>query len=89
MCKRDQDYSRRKFLKLATCATLLLPVTLIATDRALAQSKAPKSSVQYQDSPKDGQKCGDCQFFTAPDGCQVVEGPISPDGWCSLFSGKK
>ena len=89
MCKRDHDISRRRFLKLATCATVLLPVALIATDRVFAQSKAPKSAVQYQDSPKEGQKCGDCQYFTAPGSCQLVEGSISPSGWCSLFTGKK
>lgn len=85
MSKGDQKITRREFLKLSGCSLALLPVALIATDRATAQGKATKEAVQYQDTPKNGQKCVDCQFFTAPDGCQVVEGKISPEGWCSLF----
>ncbi|MGL6159237.1 high-potential iron-sulfur protein [Microbulbifer sp.] len=85
MNERDQNIGRRKFLKLCGCSLALLPVALIATDRAVAQGKAKKEAVQYQDTPKNGQKCADCQLFTPPDGCQVVEGKISPEGWCSLF----
>ena len=85
MSNTPRDLSRRKFLKLTGCATALIPVAIITTDRAAAQGKASKEAVQYQDSPKSGQKCADCQFFTAPDACQVVEGKISPNGWCSLY----
>lgn len=85
MSQNRRNISRRKFLKLGGGAAVLLPLALIATDRAVAQGKASKEAVQYQESPKNGQKCGDCQFFTSPDACQVVEGKISPNGWCSLF----
>jgi hypothetical protein len=44
--------------------------------------------VKYQDSPKDGQKCSDCLYFQAPSGCGVVDGTISPNGWCSLYNKK-
>ncbi|MEW5251309.1 high-potential iron-sulfur protein [Microbulbifer sp. 2201CG32-9] len=77
---------RRKFLKLTGCSLALLPVAIIASSRdTLAQGKASKEAVQYQETPKNGQKCKDCQFWTEPNGCQVVEGEISPEGWCSLF----
>lgn len=85
MSNQQRDISRRKFLKLSGCAAALIPAAMIATDRVAAQGKASKEAVQYQDSPKNGDKCVDCQFFTAPNGCQVVEGDISPDGWCSLY----
>ncbi|WP_237058048.1 high-potential iron-sulfur protein [Microbulbifer sediminum] len=89
MSDEKRDISRRKFLKLSGCAAILVPAAIIATDRAMAQGKASKDSVKYQDSPKDGQKCKDCQFFTEPNACQVVEGEISPEGWCNLYVKKQ
>ncbi|MFC6634749.1 high-potential iron-sulfur protein [Microbulbifer taiwanensis] len=88
MSKRDQEITRREFLKLSSCSLALLPVALIATDRSVAQTKAKKEAVQYQDTPKNGQKCVDCVLFEPPEGCKVVEGKISPEGWCSLFAPK-
>lgn len=85
MSRENQSITRRNFLKLSGCSLALLPAALIVTDRTVAQGKATKEAVQYQDSPKNGQKCDDCRFFEAPEGCQVVEGKISPQGWCSLF----
>ena len=55
---------------------------------ALAQGKATKEAMHYQDRPKDGQQCATCiQFIPgakpgASGECQIVEGPISPNGWC-------
>jgi len=55
---------------------------------ALAQGKARKQDMHYQDRPKDGQQCATCiQFIPgqkpgASGECQIVEGPISPEGWC-------
>lgn len=56
---------------------------------AAAAGKAPQASVQYQTKPKGEQKCGQCQHFIAgSNSCKLVEGTISPDGWCSLFAKK-
>jgi len=88
MNKRTQDIARRKFLKMCGSSLALLPVAMIATDRTVAQGKAKKEAVQYQDTPKNGQKCADCVLFEPPQGCKVVEGKISPEGWCSLFVAK-
>jgi len=54
--------------------------------KALAQQKVTKELSQYQDTPKDGQKCSECTFFEPPKGCKVVEGDISPEGWCQLWN---
>jgi hypothetical protein len=63
--------------------------------KALAQAgKAKKSAMKYQDKPKDGKDCDDCiQFIPgktakSPGTCKVVEGPISPSGWCMVFQAK-
>ena len=53
-------------------------------------AKLPQSSpaVAYQPSPKDGHQCDGCTLFKAPDSCQVVDGTISPTGWCKLWAKK-
>lgn len=54
-----------------------------------AAGKAPQASVQYQTKPKGEQKCGKCQHFIAESNtCKLVDGQISPEGWCQLFSQK-
>jgi len=51
--------------------------------------KMSQASVQYQTQPKGEQKCGGCLHFIAEsNACKLVEGPISPDGWCSLWAQK-
>jgi high potential iron-sulfur protein len=58
---------------------------------ALAQAKATKQAMQYQDQPKNGQRCDTCMQFiagpqaNAPGTCKVVDGPISPSGWCVAY----
>ena len=58
------------------------------TGRAAAQQKLAQNIVQYQDKPKDGHQCSQCLQFVAPDSCKVVDGKISPQGWCVAFVAK-
>jgi hypothetical protein len=88
----DKKISRRTLLKGAAVVTgALLASTL--TDKARA-AKSSKAAVKYQDKPNDGQQCSSCQFFIpgkspkASGTCQVVEGSISPQGWCTEYSKK-
>jgi hypothetical protein len=79
--------SRRSILR---GAVLLAGGTLagvIQVRPAYAQ-KAAKAEMKYQDSPKDGQKCVDCVYFKQPNTCGVVEGTISPNGWCVMYNKK-
>ena len=79
--------SRRLVLKKATLVAGLAAAPWAGT--ALAQSgKATKEAMHYQDRPKDGQQCATCiQFIPgakpgASGECQIVQGPIHPNGWC-------
>jgi len=54
--------------------------------RGWAQAKVSKEAAHYQDTPKDGMICADCRNFRPPNACQLVEGTISTDGWCSFYS---
>jgi hypothetical protein len=52
---------------------------------AIAQTKAAKSMVPYQDTPHQGQSCATCLQFEPPSGCKVVEGAVSAAGWCKVY----
>jgi hypothetical protein len=57
--------------------------------RAFAQgagNKMSKQQAQYQDQPNGMQACATCTLFEDPDRCKVVEGDISPDGWCKAYA---
>jgi len=44
-----------------------------------------KASVGYQSHPKGSQSCANCKLFVPSSSCMVVEGAISPHGWCRLW----
>ena len=78
--------SRRALLGSTTA--LAAAMTLAATGSSRAQQKMSKQTAQYQDSPKGDQKCEGCRFFVGGGSCRLVEGEISPNGWCRLFQPK-
>ena len=47
--------------------------------------KMSQAEAQYQATPRGGLSCVGCTFFRSPSSCQVVEGEVSPTGWCRLF----
>jgi hypothetical protein len=68
-------------------------IVLPALAGALAMGMAPadaadnKKQFHYQDKPgPGGKKCGGCRFFKAPNGCSIVTGTISPNGWCIAWA---
>jgi hypothetical protein len=38
--------------------------------------------MKYQDKPNGTSECDNCQHFQPPKSCAIVEGDISPKGWC-------
>lgn len=48
-------------------------------------AKLSKAIARYQTEPSGEQRCAGCAHFVAPNACRVVEGDISPDGWCTLW----
>jgi hypothetical protein len=59
--------------------------TLGATLPVPAQVKVSPIEAQYQDQPKGGLSCALCSLFRPPRSCEIVEGDISPNGWCRFF----
>jgi hypothetical protein len=70
--------------------TLALGAAAVATaiSPAKAQQKISQADAQYQGTPKEGQHCSLCLNFQQPGACSFVQGNISPNGWCQLFSPK-
>jgi hypothetical protein len=53
---------------------------------AYARQKLSKREAEYQDSPKDIRMCATCTLFEPPNSCQLVEGEVTPTGWCKVFA---
>jgi nitrous oxide reductase len=89
MKAKSMTLSRRQLLKSSVLAVGAAMVGIGATKRALAQpaAKAAKSAFQYQDKPKAGKKCANCSLYIpgAKGQCKVIEGDISPEGWCLAY----
>jgi hypothetical protein len=50
--------------------------------------KFTKAEVDFE-SPAGGKdQCRDCVHFEAPNRCEIVEGRIDPEDWCSRFRRK-
>jgi High potential iron-sulfur protein len=89
---KDSPMTRRSFV----AGAVMLPALagLLLAETTTAQAKASKTQFKYQSTPKNGQKCSGCRFFvagksaTANGTCQIVEGDISPNGWCTAYAKK-
>lgn len=55
---------------------------------APAQAKMTQKAAGYQDTPKADQKCSGCALFKTPNSCTLIDGSISPDGWCRFYAKK-
>jgi hypothetical protein len=85
----DGAVSRRNLLRGATVIAGGAAVLAASLAPAMAQSgKMSQQAAAYQTSPKNGQKCMDCSFFASPSSCKLVDGTISPAGWCKFFAKK-
>ena len=73
--------SRRNFIRSlagVTSTALLSPAT--------ASEKMTRQQAEYQDRPNGIYSCSLCTLFIKPNGCKVVEGEVSEDGWCKAFA---
>jgi anaerobic selenocysteine-containing dehydrogenase len=83
------DLSRRSFFKQITAYALGAALTVgLIPNLSFAQTKMTQKDAAYQDTPKGTKSCSNCSLFEAPSGCKIVEGKVSPQGWCSVFTPK-
>jgi hypothetical protein len=92
MKRLERSVSRRE----ALTGLIVLPALagFLASIPMPAAAKGSKAQFKYQSTPKNGQKCSGCKFFTAgktptaSGTCAVVDGSISPNGWCTAYTAK-
>jgi hypothetical protein len=70
------------------CAAAAIAIAGTATTARAAKMPQTSPAVAYQPTPKGAQQCDGCLLFQAPDACQMVDGKISPTGWCKLWAKK-
>jgi hypothetical protein len=75
---------RRDFIK--TIAGSVAGWPLVTYAQQARVEKLSKSQAQYQDSPRGIAMCATCTLFVAPRACKVVDGDISPNGWCKEYA---
>lgn len=84
--------SRRTLLKGVAALTGVAIVSSFGRNAGAAKSS--KAAMKYQDKPNGDEQCSACRFFIpgktlkAKGTCQVVEGSISPHGWCTAYTTK-
>jgi hypothetical protein len=86
MSEHDEQpaLSRRAVLRAAVVWTgTVLAATMVPDRTTLAQSKkVSKEAMKYQDKPNGDKQCSNCQHFQPPASCEIVEGTVSPQGYC-------
>ena len=64
----------------------------IGSPQITMAAKADKRDFFYQDRPKGGKSCAGCRLFSSAEGgkgqCAIVDGEVSPNGWCMAYSAK-
>jgi hypothetical protein len=66
--------------------TVLLGIAFGTAGHTCAAEKMTREQAQYQDQPKGISMCATCTLFEPPKSCKVVEGDVSPNGWCRAFA---
>ena len=83
------DLSRRSLLRGAVVATGAGVVLAAGFGQpAAASAKLTQSAANYQPIPRGNQRCNTCSQWLQPTDCKVVNGPVSPTGWCALYAPK-
>jgi hypothetical protein len=56
------------------------------TYKPQAQTQISQAAAHYQSEPRGNESCGSCPYFIAPNKCVPVEGEISANGWCPMYT---
>ncbi len=83
------DLTRRGLLRqgVVIAGSVVLAASL-APSMAAASSKESQKLARYQPTPKGNARCDGCSQWRGPSACALVDGAISPAGWCLLYAPK-
>ena len=85
--------TRRSFV--ANVVVLPALAGLLLSETTAAEAKGSQAQFKYQKTPSNGHKCSQCIQYvpgssaTANGTCKIVDGSISPNGWCIAWAAKK
>ena len=84
--------SRTQWRALSRRAVVIRSLTACAAGVAAAlapvkeaAAKMAQKIAEYQETPKGDQQCSNCNLFQEPNACTLVDGEISPAGWCKFW----
>ena len=86
--RNDCQRISRRIVLTGTAVALGVAAAAEVVSQATAQEKISQPDAKYQGTPKGDQRCDGCMLFQPPNACKVVQGEISPSGWCQLFTPK-
>lgn len=85
----NRKVSRRSVLRRAALlASAALTASMVSSKEALAQQKASQEAMKYQDKPNGDKRCSNCLSFIPSSSCAIVEGTVSPNGYCLAWAKK-
>lgn len=77
---------------LAWCSHLVIgaaAILVVGKPQIAGAVKADKKDFHYQDRPKEGKSCSICRLYslteTGKGQCAIVDGDVSPSGWCMAY----
>lgn len=91
---RDSSSAMTRRTFVANVVVLPALAGLLLAETTSAEAKGSQAQFKYQKTPNSGHKCSQCTFFipgkpaTANGTCKIVDGSISPNGWCTAFAAK-
>ena len=96
MTSKTFDPSRRRLFSqgAAIAGGAALGGLMLKTKARAQGGKVSQAIAKYQDKPHGTQQCDGCVQFipgntsSAGGACKIVEGSISPKGWCMFFTPK-
>ena len=83
---QDESATRRTLLQWAVATVSAAAVVAVQTQRASGTIKISKAAVAYQDHPQGDKQCAKCLQFVAPNSCKMVDGVVSSQGFCRIFT---
>jgi len=81
-----ENVSRRSLFQRVAVAGI--GTAVILGTASPAEAKMTQQEAGYQQMPKGDQSCSNCNLFSAPASCSLVDGPINPQGWCRYHQNK-
>lgn len=94
MTDKTFDPSRRRLFRQGAAIAGGVALGGLVLKAGAGDQRATQTVAMYQDKPHGTQECDGCAHFvpgktsTAAGTCSLVQGSISPKGWCVFFAPK-